>query len=574
MSRKNILQSNTGTSARPPLFYLWLLPAALLVTVLLTMLNAFSFSENIRFTYKKPAALSANWYYVQDGNPVNLDQLPVKLDLERETLTIHNKLPDFKSDDQVLYFNNRYQGFLVKTGGNILYEYGIKAESASFVSSQRTDHLIPVPARYSGAPVSVTFMNYNHPYAYAVPEILFGTREAVLLQLLTSNIDFIIFLALCLAAGLILLILFLSQHRQRLDYDYFIFLHLGCFMILAAIWLATDSTLLQFLTGNGLAVTLVSFFSFMLMPLPFLSLVGSLCKGGRRVRVFLQCLFIANFLIQAALYAAGLFDFHGMLPVTHLLIAAVFVHILYVLVREIRQTDSYYAKGMFAAIAVFLAFAVVMLAQFYLQQEFWVSLTFRYGLALFLLALTLLAVRKMRVFLRERSKLETYKSLAYMDSLTGMGSRYAYELRMKGLPQEAGRYSRITFILHDLNRLKTANDTLGHDAGDELIRAAADCISSICRQGGDCYRIGGDEFFSIIPDRNVTKEEYGAHLQAAIDTYNRRHTAQLSLSFGVSSSELPLPEGVTFLDLFREADSRMYAHKSLTKNVKKKNPDE
>ncbi|MBR5705734.1 MAG: diguanylate cyclase, partial [Deltaproteobacteria bacterium] len=65
---------------------------------------------------------------------------------------------------------------------------------------------------------------------------------------------------------------------------------------------------------------------------------------------------------------------------------------------------------------------------------------------------------------------------------------------MKALDSEGAPPEDLAVFSIDVNGLKTVNDSLGHDAGDELIRGAADCISAAFGQTGKCYRTGGDEF--------------------------------------------------------------------------------
>ena len=79
------------------------------------------------------------------------------------------------------------------------------------------------------------------------------------------------------------------------------------------------------------------------------------------------------------------------------------------------------------------------------------------------------------------------------DELTGMHSRHAYSLALKELAEEGVPDDLAVFSI-DVNGLKEANDTHGHDAGDELLRAAARRIVEVFSYTGACYRTGGDEF--------------------------------------------------------------------------------
>ncbi|MBQ8082140.1 MAG: diguanylate cyclase, partial [Clostridia bacterium] len=76
------------------------------------------------------------------------------------------------------------------------------------------------------------------------------------------------------------------------------------------------------------------------------------------------------------------------------------------------------------------------------------------------------------------------------DALTGLFSRNAYSRTLKKL-DEAGRLPKdLAAFTIDINGLKTVNDSLGHEAGDELIRGAAACIVNALGTGRSCYRTG------------------------------------------------------------------------------------
>ena len=91
-----------------------------------------------------------------------------------------------------------------------------------------------------------------------------------------------------------------------------------------------------------------------------------------------------------------------------------------------------------------------------------------------------------------------YEELAVTDTLTGLYNRNAYQVDSEKIVDLNG-FMILTF---DLNDLKKCNDTMGHAAGDHYIITAAAMIESLLTPYGRCYRIGGDEFCSIV--RNGT----------------------------------------------------------------------
>jgi diguanylate cyclase (GGDEF)-like protein len=85
------------------------------------------------------------------------------------------------------------------------------------------------------------------------------------------------------------------------------------------------------------------------------------------------------------------------------------------------------------------------------------------------------------------------------DALTGLKNLRAFDEDIEkevGLARKAGA-NDVALMAIDLDGFKAPNDVLGHAAGDELLRVAAQVIKGQTRAGDDCYRTGGDEFFIL-----------------------------------------------------------------------------
>jgi diguanylate cyclase (GGDEF)-like protein/PAS domain S-box-containing protein len=102
---------------------------------------------------------------------------------------------------------------------------------------------------------------------------------------------------------------------------------------------------------------------------------------------------------------------------------------------------------------------------------------------------------------------EIYK-LAYNDVLTGLPNRRLLIDRLeqtKASSKRTSRYAALIFL--DLDNFKSLNDTFGHDAGDLLLKEAAQRISSCVREVDTVSRFGGDEFLVILRELDVDKSE-------------------------------------------------------------------
>ena len=162
-----------------------------------------------------------------------------------------------------------------------------------------------------------------------------------------------------------------------------------------------------------------------------------------------------------------------------------------------------------------------------------------------------LAMARLAAALSQARSASASLAIARIDELTGLANRRSFLKQIDQLKSDSG-----TLLLLDLDGFKRVNDTLGHQAGDELLRQISLRFSRVVPHGSLLARLGGDEFGVVIPGGVRQGQEVAQAL-----------TSTVSYPFIVEGHEVTV--GVSIgrvindgsIDLMRRADSAMYEAK-------------
>lgn len=154
------------------------------------------------------------------------------------------------------------------------------------------------------------------------------------------------------------------------------------------------------------------------------------------------------------------------------------------------------------------------------------------------------------------------------DDLTGLLSRAAFERRLVDALERAKRQEVMVAVLFlDLDRFKNVNDSLGHQAGDEVLRIVARRLREVVRSWDVVARHGGDEFVLFLPDVKSSSEV--AHVTARVlETFAEPFAvAGLELTISTTVGVALFPENGENADmLLRAADTALYEGKARGRN--------
>ena len=164
----------------------------------------------------------------------------------------------------------------------------------------------------------------------------------------------------------------------------------------------------------------------------------------------------------------------------------------------------------------------------------------------------------------DRKKAEkAIQHLANHDALTGLPNRRLFNERIiLEIARSQRNQLQFSLMLFDLNQLKNVNDSFGHNIGDMLLQAVAQRLLGLLRKSDTVARMGGDEFFLILPEMNQLE---GATLTAerilsALSTPFHLEANQINISTSIGVAFFP-DDGETAEELLKKADLAMYKAK-------------
>tara|TARA_R110000868_G_scaffold190862_1_gene434880 strand:- start:183025 stop:183654 length:630 start_codon:yes stop_codon:yes gene_type:complete len=163
----------------------------------------------------------------------------------------------------------------------------------------------------------------------------------------------------------------------------------------------------------------------------------------------------------------------------------------------------------------------------------------------------------------QEDKIQDLKKQALEDPLTGLSNRRAFETELKSALSFYKRYNRSgAVLLIDVDAFKGINDSLGHLAGDALLKHLATVLKSHIRDTDFVARIGGDEFCIIL--REVTAAEAQlkiAELEAAMSVSPCTYEGK-DIYMSISIGSCLFKSANSKEELMAKADRSMYAQKN------------
>lgn len=491
---------------------------------------------------------------------INLEHvnLPARFEMEKgQPFVIEKRLDEAFSAATYLCFRSSLQKVRLLLDEKELYrqdfenDYPVKLPVASMWN------IIPLPEDSQGKLLSIEFISPYKPFSGYLNQVIYGSKAAVLSDILNKYLPGLLLTFLILFIGIAIMCLGLLLKSN--DYS---LIYIGLFAVLISIWLFAESKVMQFFTGSQFIIGGLAYLAIPLCPVPLMFYMAqSVTVRFRRVYLAFAALFGLELAFVTFLQLSGICDLFDSVYVSNLSVIAVMFIAITLTIFEAVKDRNREAQRFLVSASVLCVFALSEFLSFYFNLFNDTSNYIRVGFLIFICLVGIMTYQRVQTILIQSREAQFYERLAYIDILTEIKNRYAFENAFERYQDPDDDIRSLRLVIFDLNDLKIINDTYGHKEGDMILKESAKCITEAFQPLGECYRIGGDEFACMI--ENHTEEEYLAalhNLRALIDERNKA-MQNSSISISVGSSVCDSMQICNFKVLFEQADANMYEDK-------------
>ncbi len=480
--------------------------------------------------------------------------------IDDDTIEYNLKLSTASSDNMAIYFVSRHQEVEVYANDKLIYY--VRAHKSIYGTTTGTNYsIVNIPSYTTDVRVRLT--NIYKGVKLRETTFEYGDEARILKELTSESFLTAVLSALITLIGIAMIMLWIIC-RKRIAQTQALF-YFGIFAMLIGGWSLNETSLAMLFIQDRKLASLMGYMLLMMLPIPFVQAEKDFFHIEKaKVSNILCAFFTVVDIVLVILHITGIAEFKKSVFLIHMMLIMTCLYFCAIVVQRIIKNgfDRKVRSNIIAVVALGSSMVVDMIAYYNGMQE--TDVLGKLGILIFIILLGYESIFEALEKIRDGQKAAFYKEMAEKDVMTGLYNRTAFEQWEKNTLDYDG-YSIATF---DLNNLKYCNDNLGHAAGDAYIEAASKLIKDIFGKYGKCYRIGGDEFCTIIryKKRKFDIEKYRKRL--------RWHEKQMTDKLGIEGFDMHIACGYAEYDSEKDedfeatrnrADKKMYESKKMLK---------
>lgn len=525
--------------------------------------------EDMTLAKGEVTEFNKNWVLIRpDGSREKIESLPLKEKSRRgEVFSIETTLKKENLGKAISFLSADVE-VRVLVDEKEIYSFGKKDRRLFGHTPGSVTNFVDLPEEAEVGKLRIEFVSPYDGYASDIKPIRIGKRDVLILSLMKQNLGNIGCSILLFVCGLILFILAFFQIVSGQETQKRI--NLAVFFILFSVSYAIETKILSAFYGNQTLYSNIFFFNLMMVPLlvvPYYS-----CQAKKVFQKIFDVLYAAaciNVLVQLILQLTNCADFMDMVIGSHALVYFVIFVILASQVSNILGRQAVLEKKIeLFSILFMLIGSMLDIANVYISLTGDFARFGRWGTTIYGVTMAVLEIRHfgkgyadslvqneklVRQGVEERNKILT--QLADYDIMTGVKNRNAFERRIEQINAEEEKRGCFCSML-DINGLKRINDSYGHAAGDEAIKALGLALIHSVGQEGEIYRMGGDEFVCLTPH---PMEKYIDNILDCLFHSSKKQPFQVVAAWGCEEYRPGREKDIS--GTIKRADAAMYQNK-------------
>ena len=541
-------------------FFIFIAIAVAGVFIFVSAVNSFVKKDNIPF--------NQGWdMSFRDSFSKNVDLYRYRISgriKKGEAVLLDNRLPETIGGSMILSFRAEYSYVRVYVDGECIYSY-MGGKDNTQVTPGDAVHMVSLPESAAGTLCRVAlYPGYNDAFNKLPLFTLIPARQ-ISASYMTSDIYTNLVGIFLFMTGLILLItsivLFFSRRKWNICFS------LGLLSFLVGMWALCRGGVIELYSLDFSTNTRIEHLSLFFAVLPFMGLTISIRGTGPSIKK--RICTAAGIAIYSAFYIFALInEYFNSVNIAHMYSIFQLVAVgcgflvIYGTKSDDKEKRTVY-RIMNAGLIVVIVGLAADIIRYHAQRIMTVdSRVLNYSFipitAICYIIITGYSYLTMlNDFFIEQANEEALKRLAYTDILTNLHNRAWSNNKLDELYKKGLKYQIISF---DVNDLKIVNDSMGHAAGDALLKDCAEILNSCFDDVGHIVRTGGDEFLVIITEGRKSFVTRGLKKMEKLEAeYNVMRKYHIKISYG--SADSSEQENMTPDMVLRLADDRMYQMK-------------
>ncbi len=517
--------------------------------------------KDMLLSYDQTAMTKLNtWELDSEGGngQINLAEFNPQ-DTNFKPYSLESAISTSEYKNPVLVLESMHQAFSVSVNSEVVYDFGQDSSSVFSRANGGIWHFVELPYIQSDNNIKIEVVPSDDKTSIGIIDIYLAEENEAFLFLIYENIMKLLISSIILIIGLILLVthVFISKGLKNN-----IILYLGLLSTFIAIWLISESNLMQFIIGDTFILGHLPYWSIQLLFIPFILYVDSMYTPSHKsISKYLGIAFVANFIISTVLHMTKIVYYYNSLWVVHLIMVVTLLYFIFSISYESFAKKNRDARIIMLQISLLIITALAELAVFYFGNNMnSIGVVLQTGMLVYLMACVISTALKLRVVWADSMRAEYLTKIAYTDMLTSLLNRHAFERDLEEFKKSEDLTKII--ITFDLNNLKYFNDNMGHQTGDNYLVCFAQLAQKYIGEYGECYRVGGDEFLAIL--YNVpfdTLEQRLITIQEKVKTFDNNSMSGVAVGYAqYEEGDYP-----NIMDYLHHLDERMFENKMITK---------